>query len=174
MILPELSSQRCNYQSLSDRFLDDIFEIFSNSEVVKFNNYSLFRNLDDAHALLNMYEKRHNDEIGLRWGIVLKNSNKLIGTIGFNTLNINEFATLGYDLNFKYWNNGYITEAIETIVSHGFEKYNLKSIMAEVQIGNFASERVLIKNNFQFAGSQKIYTIWNNSHYEINNFILSK
>ena len=174
MILPKINSERYDFIALTNNHLNDVLEIFSNPEVVKFNNYSLFKNLDDAQALIDMYQKRHDDEIGLRWGIKLKNTDKLIGTIGFNTLNIAEFATIGYDLNFDYWNKGYMTEAIARVVKLGFDEYNLKCIMAEVQIGNIASEKVLLKNNFQFAGSQKIYKIWDNSHYEVNNFVLNK
>jgi len=174
MTLPILSSERCNFIALTNHHLLDVLAIFSHPEVVKFNNYSLFKNLDDAQALIDMYQKRHDNEIGLRWGICLKNSEKLIGTIGFNTLNIDEFATIGYDLHFDYWNQGYMTEAIASVIKLGFDEYNLKSIMAEVQIGNIASEKVLLKNNFQFAGTQKIYKIWDNSHYEINNFVLNK
>jgi ribosomal-protein-alanine N-acetyltransferase len=48
----------------------------------------------------------------------------------------------------KFNGQGYITEAIKTVVAYGFEQLNLHSIEAIIDPENRASERVLQKNGF--------------------------
>ena len=45
-------------------------------------------------------------------GIVLKETNTLIGTIGLNNLQLwSKRSEIGYDLHPRYWGNGYASEA---------------------------------------------------------------
>ncbi len=59
-------------------------------------------------------------------------------------------AELGYWLGEPFWNNGYVTQAIEKIIDYGFNKLDLIRIYAGVFEHNKASQRVLEKTGFEF------------------------
>ncbi|AFZ90839.1 ribosomal-protein-alanine acetyltransferase [Bacillus velezensis AS43.3] len=64
----------------------------------------------------------------------------------------------GYEIHPKYWRNGYAFEALENVLSFGFEKLGLHRIGAVVFIENAASHQLLIKAGFQSEGIlEKIY-----------------
>ncbi len=64
------------------------------------------------------------------FGIVLKDSDKLIGNIGFSDYNgTDRSATLGIFIgDEEYRNNGYGSEAIKLLIKYGFDVLNLHNI----------------------------------------------
>ena len=59
-------------------------------------------------------------------GIVLKETNTLIGTIGLNNLQLwSKRSEIGYDLHPRYWGNGYASEAAREIIHYGFQDLGL-------------------------------------------------
>ena len=68
------------------------------------------------------------------YAIVLKSENKVIGSIGLHKRKPNgdlgglQQREIGYVLNPKYWGNGYIPEAVQSVLEYGFEKLNLDLI----------------------------------------------
>jgi [ribosomal protein S5]-alanine N-acetyltransferase len=57
-------------------------------------------------------------------------------------------AELGYWLAEPYWGQGIITKAIEQIVAHGFQHYDINRIFARPFGSNIASQRALEKAGF--------------------------
>ena len=55
-------------------------------------------------------------------GIVLKETNTLIGTIGLNNLQLwSKRSEIGYDLHPRYWGNGYASEAARKLFITDFK-----------------------------------------------------
>lgn len=93
------------------------------------------------------------------WGIILKTNNKLIGSIGLidDAKKENEYARMvGYSIGKNYWSNGYMTEAVKSVVDFGFKKLNLRLISAYCYPFNQRSKRVLEKCNFKYEGTLKL------------------
>ena len=65
---------------------------------------------------------------------------------------MHELCELGWKLNYKYWNNGYATEAIEAIIPYIFNETNVNRIEVCVWKGNKASERVVEKLGLTYEG----------------------
>jgi putative acetyltransferase len=89
------------------------------------------------------------------YGIELKETGKLLGTIGLidDTKRQNSKARmLGYAIGEEYWGNGYTTEAAQALIQHGFEKLSLDLISAYCYLYNKRSKRVLEKCGFQYEG----------------------
>ena len=82
------------------------------------------------------------------FAIVLKEENKMIGTIELFNLTPNFKAELGYALNNKYWGQGFVPEAAEAIIEWGFVRLNLKRIEINLFPSNHQSERVCQKLGF--------------------------
>ncbi|MGL4523567.1 MAG: GNAT family N-acetyltransferase, partial [Bacilli bacterium] len=89
------------------------------------------------------------------YGITIKESGKLIGSIGIHrtkpskTVRHNAQRELGYALHPDYWNNGYMTEAVGIIVSYCFHTLKLDCIWCGHFEGNLRSKRVIEKAGFK-------------------------
>ncbi|KAF7780462.1 ribosomal-protein-alanine N-acetyltransferase [Pseudoalteromonas marina] len=64
-----------------------LFELFSNQSVIKYYDLEAMTDLTQASNLITLFNARFNENLGIRWAIRLKKSNKLIGTCGFNSWN---------------------------------------------------------------------------------------
>jgi glyoxylase I family protein len=61
-------------------------------------------------------------------------------------------AGLGYILDKRMWGQGYVSEAIEAALDHGFGTLNLRRIWLEIDPRNFGSVRVAQKCGFSAEG----------------------
>ncbi|WP_330632091.1 GNAT family N-acetyltransferase [Halocatena halophila] len=76
-----------------------------------------------------------------------------VGTVGFKPPNERwGVAELAYTIDPEHWENGYATEAAETICAYGFETLRLNKIIAECFASNDASANVLEKVGFTQEG----------------------
>lgn len=99
----------------------------------------------------NIAEIYLNSPLG-RYGIVLKDESRLIGTIDFHHWNISvKRAEIGYCLNKSYWNNGYATEALKALVDLAFNQLGLNCLVAKHDKENIASGSVMKKSGFAFS-----------------------
>jgi len=173
---------KTNNLELNEITLDDtdsIYEIFSNEDVVKYYDLEAFTEKQQSKLLINFYKSRFEKSSGIRWGIRLKNTNKCIGTCGFNSWSSPmKSATIGYDLNKGYWGQGLITEALRSIIKSGFSGELpcgiLNRIQADTIPGNIASEKVLIKLGFKEEGLRRESGYWKNSFHDLKCYGLLK
>ncbi|WP_145599340.1 GNAT family N-acetyltransferase [Yersinia alsatica] len=101
----------------------------------------------------------------LRWemntlaafAITIKDNQDLIGAISLMDINC-EKAEVGYWLGQDYWNQGYCSEACNTISLFGFNTLNLSVISGRHLHRNPASGKVLMKSGFQFIESKHMKT----------------
>jgi [ribosomal protein S5]-alanine N-acetyltransferase len=90
----------------------------------------------------------HNNE-KITWGIFLKETVQLIGTIGYvNIYKENYRAEIGYLLSPGFHGKGMMTEALKRTIEYGFNELKLHSIEAIVHPDNTASTKLLEQNRF--------------------------
>ncbi len=88
-------------------------------------------------------------ESPIRFAIVDKASDKLVGTVGFHSLSsASQSAELAYDIHPSFWGNGIATEVCKWIVGWGHSACGFSRIQACVLDTNVASKRVLEKCGF--------------------------
>ena len=80
-----------------------------------------------------------------KYGIELKETNRLIGTIDLRVNEAYKSGELGYVLNKNYWGQGIIPEAANELVRVGFERLELNRIYAYHDEENQKSGRVMEK-----------------------------
>jgi RimJ/RimL family protein N-acetyltransferase len=82
--------------------------------------------------------------IKFQLAVVLKSNNLLIGNCGIRMDNAAaREADIGYELDPKYWNHGYATEAAHAIVDFGFSRFGVHRIWAACIADNVGSAHVL-------------------------------
>ena len=85
--------------------------------------------------------------------VVLKSNNQLIGNCGVRMEKPNALeANIGYELDPKYWNHGYATEAAHTIINFGFQHFGVHRIWADCVADNTGSAHVLEKLGMKLEG----------------------
>jgi RimJ/RimL family protein N-acetyltransferase len=81
---------------------------------------------------------------------------------------IHKQAEIGYAINRKFWNQGYMTEAARRIIRFGFEELGMHRIFATCDPENTGSYRVMEKNGMQREGilreNLQIHGRWRNSY----------
>lgn len=169
---PELQTERLDLVEIKQSHLNDYYKLFCDERVTKYYNIIPFKEEKEAQKYLDWFKSRFREELGVRWGIVLKGKENLIGTLGFNNFQKNHRASIGYDLQVDFWNQGIITEALEEVVKFGFNKLGINRIEAEVMQDNTASEKVLSKIGFKKEGILRDWMYWNEKHFDMTMFSL--
>ncbi|MGG1661801.1 GNAT family N-acetyltransferase [Brevibacillus sp. NRS-1366] len=154
------------YQMTSERLLlrpmqlNDapfLFGFWSDPMVTKHMNVS-FTDVSQAQQMIELLQGLFTENKAIRWTILLKHSNEVIGSCGFNYLDYeNERAEIGYDLGYPYWGKGYAPEAIRALISFGFESLRLNRVEAKVEPENLNSIKVLKKLRFVEEGKLRQY-----------------
>ena len=171
---PILYTERLDLIEITQNHLSDLFKLFGDENVTQFYNLLPLKNLKEGQKLIDWFQNRFKDKLGIRWGIALKGQKNIIGTIGFNNFTKRHRANIGYDLQTEHWNKGYATEALNIILKFGFNELELNRIEAEVMQGNVFSEKLLYKLNFTNEGVLRQWMFWNEKHYDMTMFSLLK
>ena len=151
--LPYLETERLKFRKLSMRDAGDVFEYASVPEVTLYVSWTPHRTIADTKSFLKHVLFQYEKGIPASWGLVLKENDKLIGTGGYLWCSTEHSkAEIGYVISDKYWNKGYMTEALKKILQFGFETMSLERIEARCFVENTASERVMQKCGMKLEG----------------------
>jgi ribosomal-protein-alanine N-acetyltransferase len=88
------------------------------------------------------------------WAITIAAEGTLVGAITLTWINRTR-AELGYWIGEPYWGSGYCSEAARALIEFGFERLELKRIIAEHLRDNPASGRVMQKAGMRHTGSRR-------------------
>lgn len=128
---------------------------FSDPSVVERTAFEPPADLAAAKAELIQYAVRPFERgTGIRWGIALRPSNELVGTLGYHEWMREgaHRARAGYDLLPEYRRRGIMTEAMRAILVYGFETMTLNRVEALIDPSNAASIRLVEKLGFRREG----------------------
>ena len=175
MSFPEFSTERLTLSRLTSEDAEDVFKLFSNEKVIEHYDLGALTQPSQALSLINFFDTRFQHSTGMRWGIRLKESNRLIGTCGFNAWSSKmKSADIGYDLMPSFWGYGYATEAVSEILTAAFSGLLpcgvLNRIQADTIPGNDASEKLLRKLGFKEEGLRRESGYWKNAYHDLKCF----
>lgn len=146
---PIVETERLILDLLTDKDVNEVFELRSNPETMKYIPRPLVKNNDEALAHIKMILDKIETNEGINWAIRLKDNPKLIGIIGFYRLQPENYrAEIGYMTLPQFHGKGYVPEAVTRLIKYGFEDLKLHSIEAVIAPENYASEKVLQKCGF--------------------------
>jgi ribosomal-protein-alanine N-acetyltransferase len=86
------------------------------------------------------------------WGIILNETNKVIGEIWVLKIDNDRMAQVAYRVSKTYWNKGLTTEALHRVIKFCFEDTELQRLWTDVDARNIASCKLLEKCGFQKEG----------------------
>ncbi len=137
----------------------DYFEYMNNAQVAKYlSGTNLPHSLEHSISELQYWSSVFSSRRSIYWGIALKDSNKLIGTTGFNNLwRTHARADLSYDLNFDYWGLGIMHRSLENILDFAKNEMGVLRVQASTVVSNDRSFKLLTKLGFEQEGIMRKY-----------------
>lgn len=166
-MFPTLETERLILREITHEDTGDILACFSNKEVLRFYGLEALKNLEEAGELVNTFSNNYNGNRGIRWGIELKGTTGIIGTIGFNAWSPkHKRAEIGYEIQPAQWRKGYALEAVHKVITYGFDIMGLTRIGAVVFIENTASSKLLEKVGFKNEGVLRNYMYQDGKSYD--------
>ncbi len=174
-MFPKLETERLILREINEEDAEAIYGFFSRPEVTRYYGQEPFTAGGQASQLVDVFARNFREKRGIRWGIEIKGERGLIGTIGFNAwVPKHKRAEIGYELHPLFWRNGYAAEALNRVVSYGFEELLLNRIGAVVFIENNASNQLLMKMGFEKEGILKNYMHQNGESFDTYIYSLLK
>ena len=123
----------------------------SDSEVTKYLTWMSHDSIDVTNMIVNMWVNGYKNSNFYQWGIVVKEDNQLIGTI--SSVAIDEKAKsieVGYCISKKYWNKGYVSEALKAVIDYFFNSVLVHSVKARCDKENIGSSKVMEKCKMKY------------------------
>ncbi len=146
---PNLSTDRLILKQIKQEDEIDFLKLRSDKQVMKYIPRPLAKDVNDIRVLIEKMDSGAKNNMLINWGIYLKLTGKLIGSIGYvHVYSDNRRAEIGYLLDTAFHGKGLMQEAIATVIDFGFNTLKLHSIEAIVQHMNIASAKLLEKNKF--------------------------
>lgn len=153
MIFKALETERLILKNIDHSDKDHILDLFSNPDI---NRYLFdaepIKDLKEAEEIINFYlyqepQRQH------RWVLVHKESGEKLGTCGFHCWDQeNATVDMGYDLKIVYQGQGYMTEAINKILTFAKDVMGVQEIHACIYPKNLPSLKLVQKFNFEKIG----------------------
>ena len=152
--LPVLETPRLTLRPLRMSDAQDIFAYSRDPEVARHVLWEAYRSLSDARVYLRFMLRQYRNGAPSSYGIVLKATGRVVGTIGFMWYSEeNRSAEVGYSLARWLWNQGLMTEALRAVLDMGFRTLRLHRIEAQHETSNPASGRVMLKCGMRREGT---------------------
>lgn len=144
-------SDRLILRPFSMNDIKDVFLYANNDEVTKYLTWESHTDLLQTERVVKEF---YMTNPGI-YAIEMKTENKCIGCIDLRLDIANNKGSFGYVLNQSYWNKGYTSEALTTILNYAFTKLELNRIESTYYVGNEASGGVMQKCGMKYEGIGK-------------------
>lgn len=154
-MFPTLTTERLLLKKIQPEDQQFIFEGLSHPLVIPFYGVR-YATFDETKKQMDWYAKAYEEGTGGPWKIVEKSSGQKIGVIAYYFHKPeHRKAEVGFWLFPRYWNQGFISEALACVVGYCKREKNIHRLEAFVEDGNIASCRVLEKAGFQLEGKMR-------------------
>jgi len=152
--IPRIEAERLMLRKITEEDVNDIFEYASVPEVTKFVLWDTHKTQKDSLDFVKFAEEQFINCLSIVWGIEIKSEKKLIGSIDLRAWKtIHKCGDIGYAISMKYWNKGYVSEAMKAVINFGFESLHLNRIEAHCEEENIGSWKVMEKCGLKYEGT---------------------
>ena len=139
-----------------------LLALFGDPAVAEFMDIAPLAEVSEAHEIIAWAQELAGQNRGLRWAIRREGDDTLIGTIGFNALELERGrrGEIAYDLARSEWGRGVMRQIMPYVIGFGFERLGLRRLEAMVTLGNTRSSNLLERNGFLLEGTLRDHAFW--------------
>ncbi|RQW21383.1 N-acetyltransferase [Bacillus sp. C1-1] len=159
-----IKTNRCLLSKLQEDDYEDVKLLYVDESVRKY----LGGTLKEETIQVRFNEMNLSSKDSTYFVVRENDTNRFIGLISLDTHYDGVSTEVSYQLLPKWWGEGYATEIVKEIIYYAFHKLNLTEIVAETQLANKSSCRLLEKVGMKlretvqrFGEEQAIYCIKN-------------
>ena len=149
--LPErLETERLVLRVRTVADAEDIHAYASLPEVAYPAGFPPVKTLEDEVYYLEhiLPERNQKENLPAGYGIVVKGTDKVIGSVDFNHRHEDDVLEIGYILHLDYWGRGYVPEAACALIDLAFKELGLHKVELSCFGYNVQSQRVAEKLGF--------------------------
>ena len=144
--LPVIETQRLILRKMRMTDAADVFAYARDPEVARHVLWEPHASIWDTRAYIRYLLWQYRNGHPGSWGIVLKETGRVVGTIGYMGYNADNAAVeVGYSLARAHWGKGLMTEALTAVIGETFRTLDIHRIEALHFTDNPASGRVMEK-----------------------------
>ncbi|MFC4526733.1 GNAT family N-acetyltransferase [Dyella halodurans] len=171
---PYLETERLLLREIVAPDAQDVFAIRSDQLGMRWFGADPLTSIQEAQKLIDVYAGwRQLPNPGTRWGIQQKDDHRFLGSCGLFKWNRSwKSCVIGYELASLVRGQGFMFEALSTILEWGFENMGLNRVEAQVHPDNLASIKLLSKLGFVQEGRMREAGFWLGSHHDLQQFAL--
>lgn len=151
---PTITTERLRLRPLRDKDAQNLFSIRSNPDVNQYLDRDLPSQIEDVVRFIQNIKQMQLNQKGLYWIIEDKLTSQFFGTICLFNLDVQlQNVEIGYELLPQFQGNGYMSEAIDAVITYVQYNLGLTVLQAYSAIANESSSRLLQKKGFKKAVS---------------------
>lgn len=171
---PAIETQRLLLREIVPADAPALFAIHGDPVLMRWFGADPLPDVVAAEGLVKLFASwRALSNPGVRWGLQVKGSVGLIGSVGLFAWNRNwRKCTLGYELAREMHGRGYMREALEACLSWGFKNMELNRIEAQIHPDNGASLRSVHKLGFVEEGRLRQVGYWGGAFHDLLQYSL--
>lgn len=144
--LPIIETGRLLLRKMTMEDASDLYAYASQPAVSNYLPWQVHQTMADSTAFLSFIIEGYHQQSKLAWAIELKANSRMIGTIVFVSWNPKRHkAEIAYVLSPEYWGHGLMAEAVQALLSFGFQHMELNKVEASIMLENQQSRRLAEK-----------------------------
>ncbi|WP_010098751.1 GNAT family N-acetyltransferase [Ornithinibacillus scapharcae] len=174
-VFPVLTTERLCLREIENTDVTNMLTYLSDPLVMQYYGLEAFTTEEEVLNEISWYKRIFRENTGIRWGISLKDEDKIIGSCGFlNWERQHARIDIGYELAKEYWGQGIASEVLGTVLSYGFEQMNVERVQALIEPPNVASIKLVEKQGFEREGLLRHYEYGNGKFDDLYMYSLLK
>ena len=158
--LPTLRTPRLTLRAVRMSDAPDMYAYSRDPEVARHVLWDAHASIHQTRGYIRYLLRQYRSGAPATFAIELTAERKVIGTIGLMWVQKeNRSAEVGYSLGRPYWNQGLMTEALNTLLRFCFDTLRLNRVEAQHETDNPASGAVMRHVGMQYEGRlrQRVY-----------------
>jgi ribosomal-protein-alanine N-acetyltransferase len=172
---PVLKTPRLTLREIRMSDAPQIFAMRSSGRVNQFIARPDMLLPEAAESLAERTIQAFQNKLAIGWAGVLRNSDTIIGTCGFNSIDIpNLHAEIGGEMATEYWGKKIALEAVQSILHFGLNTMNLHTIEAKVSPQNRSAIYVMEQLGFEKEAHYKDRIYYNHTFMDMAVYTLVK
>ena len=166
-----LLGERIKLRLIEERDAPQLFALYSDREVMRYWNHAAWTTLDQARQASEEAHSEYASGASMHYVIEHLSSKDIIGSCALYSIDQKaRCAAVGYLLAKVYWGQGYLSEAMCSLLNYGFTELQLDSIHAEVNPNNTPSAKALNKLGFEYDGCALASWIVDGKKYDTESY----
>ena len=150
----EIATERLTLRRFEIEDAENMFYNWANDpEVTKYLTWPAHESVDTTETILKEWISKYDEKDFYQWAIELNDLEQPIGTISvIKTDERVESVEIGYCIGKRFWNNGYMTEALTAIIRFFINEVGAGRIWARHDTENPNSGKVMAAAGMDYEG----------------------